>query len=174
LNKFPDTTKDRRLSTTVINSEIYMGLQYDMYDRINEGAVTEAFIKLCKAHYQGKDIIVSNKVLDDDLLKSAGFTSVKYVNTPVLSPKYSEFILKQSFKSIWYNPIIFSDIGYKKINRYPLITNPVFQSSYPYEIIFIKGTSTDSTVISVICGRYLILAPNEFYQKWIKDKESDL
>jgi len=161
---FPEPSKDDRLSSLVIQNEINNDLKYDLFDRINENAVLNSFLRICRTYYQDKNIILSQNLIKRDILEKAGFRNIKYLKKEDLEKKYAENLLRNASKSIWYNPIVFNGNSYRKIGRYPLSTEPVFKRDYPKMILFIKNENEEQEINAEICERYVVFYPASFFR----------
>ena len=173
--KLPELVSEgNRLTSMVTNSEIFMNLEFDMYDRVNESAVLETFLLICNDFYNGKNFINTNGMFRYEQLKSAGFEMIGTVNKHDLLSKYSEIVLEKASKSLWYNPIIFNETIYRKTARYPLVTDPVFKRKYPFLILFIKNNENDTIISAEICGRYIVIAPINFFKELIGEDKNGI
>ena len=154
--ELPGPSEDSRLSSLVLTNEINSGLRYDLYDRIENKAVISEFVSIFEKHFKGKVFALNDTLISRYAMEHEGFRT-EHVAIKELPAELEKEFLGSAFKTVWYNPIIFSGRGYTKTGRYPLQTKPEFSREYPIMILFIKDDENKiENVETYICGRYLI------------------
>jgi len=152
----PDFSRNKQLSYRIRVSGEGSILENEVFNRIDSTAVLNEFYNICRKMYKNKDVTVFDSLMKAEIIADAGMELRSYENGIYSSVRTD----KKPMMSLFYNPLVFSAVKYKKTSRYPIRTAPEFKIRYPNTILFFEAEK-DSRITIRIENDYVIAGPEK-------------
>lgn len=152
LHSLSKSSPSKMLSSRVLKDHVYI-----YYDNDH---ILPAFLSILDRFYTGFDVSIPEKIFKKEIFQISGLDIVNN-DRQIMYVDTCDPLLKESFVSLWYNPIVFHQNEYVLSTFIPMTTDPPLSGNHPLVILFIKGDREKSNdrLIFVRCKDYIVFLP---------------